>query len=214
MIWLVEALFCLAGISGGDLIGLFRCWREVELSLRYQWKWGAVLRLKGELFVQLVMMMSSVVTHCCLFCLAAKAAFIVCCHVAEDLQGHTVVFVIHCHFADLQGCIRLKTGQRLKFQDLEWQVQVAQVPRVRKGVWCPWELNGGYHAKTRQRSDSGIRSSWISYQVVRKGFIHPHRASKTGTRCSWWLIEPKMGQEKCLQGKWSYMYERVGMMKI
>ena len=66
--------------------------------------------------------------------------------------------------------------------------------RSGKEFGCPWELNGGYHAKMRQRPESGIRSSWISYQVVGKRFGSPHRASKTGTRHLWWLIEPKTGQ--------------------
>ena len=49
VVWLVKALFHFAGITGGLLEGfsttLFR-WREVDLSLRYQGKWGGGIMVK------------------------------------------------------------------------------------------------------------------------------------------------------------------------
>ena len=94
-----------------------------------------------------------------------------------------------------------KMGQRLEFRTRNGRWWVAQVPEVRKEFQV---VTGANQAKTRQGLESGIRSCRISYQVVIKGFRCPCGASKTRTRCSWCLIELKMGQEICLQGKRGY----------
>ena len=64
MIWLVEALFHLAGITGGLLEGLttlFGCWREAELSLMYQGKQGVILRIKGGIIYLVIV--NDVICH-------------------------------------------------------------------------------------------------------------------------------------------------------
>ena len=156
------------------------------MSLRYQGKQGVVLRLKGELFIQSLLMMSpSVVTHHHhLF----SPLFILCSH-----WGCIFCSLLCCRGSAGTHCAQngTETG------NLGLGMASNRFPRCQrsgKEFGCPWELNGGYHAKMRQRPESGIRSSWISYQVVGKRFGSPHRTSKTGTRHLWWLIEPKTGQ--------------------
>ena len=98
--------------------------------------------------------------------------------------------------------IKLKMEQRPESRiRSSWLSYQVVGKRIQKPVR---EQSGGYWAKMRQRLESGIRSSWISYQVVGKGFRSPHRASQNGTRCLQGLIEPKTGQEKCLQGQRGY----------
>ena len=99
---------------------------------------------------------------------------------------------------ELNGGYQAKTRQRLEFRTRNGRWWVAQVPEVRKGFWV---IVGAHQAKMRQGSECRIRSSQISYQVVGKGFRCPCGASKTGTRCLWWLIEPKMGQENVCRTK-------------
>ena len=122
-IWLVKALFHLAGITGGGLTTLFGYWREADLCLRYPGKQGAVSRLKGELFVWSLLMMSSSAVTCCrhsflyLFvscsCQGCIHCLLLCCRGSAG---------VHCcihHSLSCQRVHQAQNGTVAGFQDLK-----------------------------------------------------------------------------------------------
>ena len=141
----VEALYCFAGITGELLEGLttlFRCWREVFLSPRYHGKQGVVLRLKEEVFIWPLSMISlSVITrrhsfsypfisHGCWGCIHQSLS----CQMVHQVQNRTVagflgprnsrrwdaqVPEVRSLWGSQMEVIEPKMGQRARIRDQE-----------------------------------------------------------------------------------------------